>query len=70
MIPDHKVYVNKGFKAFLKNRKYLRSKPEVGTYFFFETRKLDFIRKATSIVHFLPLNGGYNVFKEFLENRK
>jgi hypothetical protein len=62
VIPDRKVYVNKGFKAFLKNRKYFQSKPEVGTHFF-ETKKLDFIRKATSIVHFLPLNGGCNDFK-------
>ena len=33
VIPDRKVYVYKVLKAFLKNRKYFRSKPEVGTCF-------------------------------------
>ena len=42
------------FKAFLKHRKYFRSKPEVGTCFF-KLIELDLMREATSIVHFLSL---------------
>ena len=54
VIPDRKVYVYKVLKAFLKNRKYFRSKPEADTCFF-EITELDLMRKATSIVHLLPI---------------
>ena len=59
VIPDRKVYVYKVLKAFLKNRKYFRSKPEVGTCFFWNNRTRFNEKSYFGRSFVATLNGGY-----------